>query len=495
MSDTLEWLNKVKASKKSTVSFEAEGETDGDFFEGKNTSIVPNLPKRTSKFYTGKDLHGLKVAHNFDSFEAGHSEILVLEDTGVLEADKSGDLLVSAALKEEERIKRHREITRHAKGYSGFKAFEEDPVDDSIILGGGSRKSNILQKYDYGENFSEEPDAENGFILGEALKSEPARPSSTALKASSVLTQMDTVQSYGVEMIDLLKRKSLNKSDLERERKKAKKLNKSLFADEPEMQADRAEALESNLVVEDDDEELDLQRIIASSRREKLSSNPLVVEPALEPITLKGKSFDVIFSESISAPATRGEDYEGSAVAPDVKMDVESHQVDFDTQCKAEEVFSPPILTEPLVRSGVAATLALLNMRGISLKPRVYDEKFKSENNIGTDIKLEYYDDFGNKLTSKEAYKELSRRFHGKKAGKSRIEKAIMKRQLTDRIEKANASKSVIVENLRKQQEQAGAPYVVLSSTRTQEAVPAPSATATAEPVKQRKIFGLQVKK
>jgi U4/U6.U5 tri-snRNP-associated protein 1 len=134
-------------------------------------------------------------------------------------------------------------------------------------------------------------------------------------------------------------------------------------------------------------------------------------------------------------------------------------------------------------------------MRGISLRPRVFEEEFKSKNQIGADIKLEYFDDFGNQLTSKEAYKELSRRFHGKKAGKSRIEKAIMKREQTNRIEKANATGSVIVSNLRKQQAEAASPYVVLSSTRAQDAASSAAvSTAPSEPVKQRKIFGLQVK-
>ena len=494
MSDTAEWLSKVKAGRKSAVSFEEE-EGDDSMFQGKSSSIVPNLPKRSTKSYSGKDLSGLKVAHDYEAFAAGHSEILVLDDTSVLNADGSEDLLVSANLKDEERIKKRREIARHAKGYSGFKAFEEEAAaDEPFTLGVHSRKANILQKYDYSETFNNEPEASKGFVLGEVAKVK----SSVEIPVSTTKPSMDTFQNSGTELIDFSKRKSSNKTDLERERKRAKKLTKTLFADEPEMQVDRVEVEQPSLIFQDDEDDSDLQRIISASRKDHLTSNPMVVESAFEPLSIKGKSFDVIFTESISTKES-DKPQKFFESQQDVQMTaplLEQRTMTEDVDAYIGDHDLEPILSEPLVRNGVAATLSLLSMRGISLKPRVYEEEFKSKNQIGADIKLEYFDDFGNKLTSKEAYKELSRRFHGKKAGKSRIEKAIMKREQTNRIEKANASESVIVSNLRKQQAEAGTPYVVLSSTRTQESTPvAPIAAAPGEPVKQRKIFGLQVKK
>lgn len=552
MSDTLDWLSKVKPVKKSAVSFaeeEEEGAGAGGGVEGtdvsfnhhrqkSSSSIVPNLPKRAPKTYSGKDLHDLRVAHDLESFEAGRSEILVLGDSSILQAETAGDVLVSSAIREEERIKRLREIAKHAKGYSGFKAFEEEAVDETttITLGGSSssgssRKANILQKYNFPAEFNNEPEAEKGFVLGDVVTRREgatagSKAATAAAKASSVASQLAPVHdsSAGAEVIDLLKlRKSANKTgDLERERKRAKKLAKTLFADEPEMQVDApVEEAQSNaaaaamvLFGEEEEDDADLQRIISASRRENLVVNKpvVVIEPTTpEPLTLKGKSFDVIFTESIATDKSSSEVQQHlvSEEASAVKlMDVEEEESvgDFggDKVSNADLTHSSiqeiePIIAEPLVRNGVAATLALLNMRGISLKPRAYEEEFKaSRSQIGADIKLEYYDDFGNKLTPKEAYKELSRRFHGKKAGKARIEKAITKRELATRIEKANASESVIVANLRKQQAEAGTPYVVLSSGRTQEAAAAAATLTPASPsgpVKHRKIFGLQVKK
>jgi hypothetical protein len=510
MSDTLEWLSKVKAGKKNTVSFDEREEEDDDdegLIKGKSSSMVPNLAKRNSKLYSGKDLSGLKVAHDYESFAAGHSEILVLDDTSVLNVDNSEDLLISANMKEDERIKKHREIAKHAKGYSGFKAYEEEAsVDEPITLGVRVKKSHILQKYDHSDEFNNEPEAGKCFIIGE-VTGQVATPSHEKPASGAIKSHLDTVQSSGAELIEFSKRKASNITNLERERKRAKKLTKALFADEPEMQVDRPELDQPTFILQDEDD-FDLQRIIAVSRKDHLTSNPMIVEPTLEPLTIKGKSFDAIFSESIFTTATASntatpiQKTHDDAVFDKSAKNAENYDEDDEMLSPSAEAHGEntlqnlePILGEPLVRNGVAATLSLLSMRGISLRPRVFEEEFKSKNQIGADIKLEYFDDFGNQLTSKEAYKELSRRFHGKKAGKSRIEKAIMKREQTNRIEKANATGSVIVSNLRKQQAEAASPYVVLSSTRAQDAASSAAvSTAPSEPVKQRKIFGLQVK-
>lgn len=58
----------------------------------------------------------------------------------------------------------------------------------------------------------------------------------------------------------------------------------------------------------------------------------------------------------------------------------------------------------------------------------------------GSGIKLEYFDQFGNKLNSKEAYKELSRKFHGKAAGKGGLERMKMKRENSLKLESGTAT-------------------------------------------------------
>ncbi|KAJ2401712.1 hypothetical protein GGI23_001215 [Coemansia sp. RSA 2559] len=57
---------------------------------------------------------------------------------------------------------------------------------------------------------------------------------------------------------------------------------------------------------------------------------------------------------------------------------------------------------------------------------REYEEQMKD---YKPDVKLEYYDDTGRKLTTKEAYKQLSHAFHGHYSGKNKIDRVMRKRE------------------------------------------------------------------
>jgi hypothetical protein len=50
-------------------------------------------------------------------------------------------------------------------------------------------------------------------------------------------------------------------------------------------------------------------------------------------------------------------------------------------------------------------------------------EKITPDEERFADIELSYTDDKGRKLTPKEAFRQLSYKFHGKKPGKNRLEK------------------------------------------------------------------------
>ena len=478
-SETVDWLKKVSKTK-AKVSFDLEEETE------ETTNFIKPKANAIKNNYTAKDLTGLQVAHDFGSFQAGQSDILVLEDSSVLDTEeKNGISLVSMALKEEERLKRLREVARHAGGYSGYKEYEEQTEDSIVTLGRPKPAAKILRKYDFSSTeFTDEPGVE-GFRIGSQVK----QPQQQQQQPSEGLSDFDTVQSAGVEVINIKKKKSLMTDNMEKEKKRAKKLAKTLFADEPEMQIDETEVenkFETEVAATEDD--LEMQRIIASTRREKLKTFSAQIQMEDEPENkfIGGKSFDALMmTESLFADNATGLD-ENEVVEESVDENIlveEDEQMDSDEK----EVFS----SEPLVRNGLAATLALLNMRGINLKPRGH-ETSKTPN---SDIKLEYFDQFGNKLTSKEAYKELSRKFHGKGPGKGKLEKMKKRREETLKLESASvssAAQSAIVTNLRKQQEETGTPYMVLSSTRQIEANPIAKQESD---VKKPKIFGLQLKK
>jgi len=79
---------------------------------------------------------------------------------------------------------------------------------------------------------------------------------------------------------------------------------------------------------------------------------------------------------------------------------------------------------EPLASQGVAATLKLLKSRGTSavsmesLTGRASDKKVDEVNMDHDTFRLDYLDERGRPMTPKEAFRQLSYRFHGKAPGK-----------------------------------------------------------------------------
>lgn len=379
-----------------------------------------------------------------------------------------------------------REVSRHARGYSGYKEYEEQ-AEDSIVTLGRVKTPKVLQKYDFASmEFKDEPGLVEGFRIGSQQVKPPAVHSEQKQLEGS--NDFDTVKSAGIEVLNLRKRKPA--SEIDKEKRKAKKLVKTLFADEPEMSIDQIGQIEDEIKFEvEDEDDLEMQRIIAATRRDHLKMAAVAqieTEPKIEDKFIGGKSFDALMmSESIFSEKEQEEAFK---VVEEMAEESTASIEDVDLDAK-EEYFS----SEPLVRNGVAATLALLNMRGIHLKPRSNETSKSSPSS--SDIKLEYFDQFGNKLNSKEAYKELSRKFHGKGPGKGKIEKMKRRREETLKLESTSvsaATQSAIVMNLRKQQEETGAPYMILSSTRQIESTPS---VKQENEVKKPKIFGLQLNK
>jgi U4/U6.U5 tri-snRNP-associated protein 1 len=56
-------------------------------------------------------------------------------------------------------------------------------------------------------------------------------------------------------------------------------------------------------------------------------------------------------------------------------------------------------------------------------------QDFKEKDSYKPEVKLEYVDDSGHLLNRKEAFRQLSHRFHGKGSGKKKTEKRSKKQQ------------------------------------------------------------------
>lgn len=85
---------------------------------------------------------------------------------------------------------------------------------------------------------------------------------------------------------------------------------------------------------------------------------------------------------------------------------------------------------QPLVAKGMAATLALLKGSGElnksdELAGRSNDNRAFDPSSDDLGVKLEYRDEFGRKLTQKEAFRQISYRFHGYGPSKKKLEKRL----------------------------------------------------------------------
>ncbi|KAJ2848117.1 hypothetical protein IWW36_003491 [Coemansia brasiliensis] len=89
---------------------------------------------------------------------------------------------------------------------------------------------------------------------------------------------------------------------------------------------------------------------------------------------------------------------------------------------------------------------------------REYEERMRD---YKPDVKLEYVDETGRQLTTKEAYKQMSHAFHGHYSGKNKIDKIIKKRQREQRQQQQASSantheRGAAMENARRKVGSAG---------------------------------------
>lgn len=181
-----------------------------------------------------------------------------------------------------------------------------------------------------------------------------------------------------------------------------------------------------------------------------------------------------------------------------VNLDEEQKSTDFATA-------SATILDEePIVNSGLAAALLLCKNKGLldtqmqkvarvkatkGALPNVnyciedkmgFDDKysrreeyrgftqdFKEKDSYKPDVKIEYVDESGRKLTPKEAFRQLSHRFHGKGSGKMKTEKRMKKLEEEALLKKMSSSDTPLgtVALLQEKQKSQKTPYIVLSGS------------------------------
>ncbi|CAI9600195.1 unnamed protein product [Staurois parvus] len=98
---------------------------------------------------------------------------------------------------------------------------------------------------------------------------------------------------------------------------------------------------------------------------------------------------------------------------------------------------------------------------------RGFTQEFKEKEGYRPDVKIEYVDETGRKLCPKEAFRQLSHRFHGKGSGKMKTEKRMKKLDEEALLKKMSSSDTPLgtVALLQEKQKAQKTPYIVLSGS------------------------------
>ncbi|KAG5312892.1 SNUT1 protein, partial [Acromyrmex insinuator] len=180
--DTQVWINKSRQleeeKKKAEMRAKMLDQLDEEF--GIGNLVKEEIYTARNTAYTEKDLKGLKVEHNLETFEEGKTVILTLKDQEVL--NENDDLLVNVNMIDNERYKR--------SVLNKIKKPTYDPYADENFDEYGFPKNKILEKYD------EEIDGEkkDNFMLGANNAIEFKRRQIETVKQRLANKKLETLQ-------------------------------------------------------------------------------------------------------------------------------------------------------------------------------------------------------------------------------------------------------------------------------------------------------------
>ncbi|KAI7896986.1 SART-1 protein, partial [Mucor mucedo] len=356
--------------------------------------------------YDATHLKGLKVSHAMSEFEEGGETILTLKDRNILgEEDEDVDELTNVNIEDRERLKKNLDAKKQKPGYN--------PYDDDQFNGS---KPSILPQY-------EDEEEEGGFVIGRAGTIKPVIEAVDEKTVSQKLKEQSLSYEKMQEIKDYYTQEEVNATFKKPKNKKKKKtrrkandeddINVSTTVDDSTpAAAPRSRTIDPDANFVDDD---DLQEALARARRvankeknklfkkmtpeeiakqireeesskmdEDEEEGGLVLSETTEFINAVGSNIPTFAPKETVAPTPV------KPVAVEAKEDVTRHvkieDVPEDTPMedpveekdvimedieeeKVKEAAEVPMVEEPLVSSGLAATLSLLNQKGIIAKP------------------------------------------------------------------------------------------------------------------------------
>lgn len=140
------WVNKNRKIEEEKKQAKKRAKMLDDMDENLEEAVTvrrrpANKIPSTSSRYGEKDLEGLKVGHNLETFKEDRQVILTLQDQDVLGED--GDTLVNVNMIENERYQKNVEVRKQNPLHYGYDVYEDQYDEFGTFIGRG-----MLSKYD-----------------------------------------------------------------------------------------------------------------------------------------------------------------------------------------------------------------------------------------------------------------------------------------------------------------------------------------------------------
>ncbi|XP_030761590.1 U4/U6.U5 tri-snRNP-associated protein 1 [Sitophilus oryzae] len=551
--DVSNWVHKNRkidhAKKEAEKRAKMLEELDAQF--GIGEVIEQEQRERKRKQYSEKDLKGLLIEHDVDTFAEEKDIILTLKDKAVLD-EEDDDVLVNVNMIDNEKYKKNIENKTKKIHYN---AYEDQEFDEF----GNPKEKSLLSKYD--EEISGQK--RDGFRIGYDNAVERKQAIAQSVKEKLAKKKLETIAEKNLTLAS----EYFNEEELAKFKKPKKKVRKirskgKLTADDlllhsqklkseekPDFSIDDVPNVEipTDIKLEDDKDdllELALHKARKIKQKENLIADIIKLEVKEEPHDDNAESGYITLNSTAEFCRTLGDiptygksgnrdededmiDFEKEAMEDDEKSDddckiIESsgwNTVDPKNEGIDLSRIAPQEVQildeEPDVSTGVGAALKLAMSKGYldkeqdsrpsnsrlahlqaqhySIEDKNYTEEnerggggggrgrerysgpiqdFREKDGFKPNVKLEYIDDDGHILNSKEAFRYLSHKFHGKGPGKNKVEKRIKKGVQEQLMKKMSSTDTPLgtLNMLQAKQKETQSAFVVLSGSKQQQA-------------------------
>lgn len=144
MDDVKNWVSKSRDKQRLKKEAEARAklldQLDEEF--GVGNLVEQEVRATRSEAYKERDLRGLRVEHDVESFKEGRQVILTLKDADILD-EEAGDTLVNVNMIDDERYKKNVENRKLNPNQYGYDVYSQDDVDEF----GMPKQRDVLGKY------------------------------------------------------------------------------------------------------------------------------------------------------------------------------------------------------------------------------------------------------------------------------------------------------------------------------------------------------------